>query len=307
MSSLLDLINKRKAAVSQVKTLKPNPGRNRYRILPSWRGPDQQFWMDFGQHFIKDATGQVKAVYVCADKTFSKPCAVCDAIAHGIMASTDDLTKKRLEEARSTARVLLNVLHLDGPTPGQVQILEIAPTVFNGNKGVGGIISQFTDWPDMIDLEKGADVIIEKSGTGKDTRYGVSVVPGKPVDPSVMSQLHDLDKFVQQENDSGRNRALMSVSAISGVLPAPSAASIETPNPGIFTPVKSPAAAATSFTPSDDFEDIDAQQAAALVELETRSDTAKAAAVAATSSPPFDIAPEASSDPDLDDLLKDLG
>lgn len=303
MSSLLELINARKASVSRAKTLKPNPGRNRYRILPSWRGAEQQFWMDWGQHFVKGASGQVKAVYICTDKTFSTPCPVCDAIAHGILSSTDDVTKKRLEETKSTARVLLNVLHLDGSTPGTVQILEIAPTVFNGNKGVGGIISLFQDWPNLLDIAGGAEVIIEKSGTGKETRYGVSAVPGKAVDAAVLKQLHDLDKFVQQENEQNKMRALTSVSAISGLLPPPSyGATPATPNPGMFAPA-TPAAAATAFT-TDDFVDLDADQAAALDALDAADvavvESAPAAVVAAPASPVSE------SEAELDSLLKDL-
>src|SRR4051794_21809806 len=111
--ALMKLIADRKASVSRIKTIKPNPGRNRYRILPGWRkNGDPTFYHDFGQHFIKNAAGEVKAVFICSDKTFGRPCAVCDSIGEGIRASVSDQQKKMLEDSRANARVLLNVLHL---------------------------------------------------------------------------------------------------------------------------------------------------------------------------------------------------
>jgi hypothetical protein len=222
--ALLKLLAERQAASSRARTIKPESGRNRYRILPSPKGADAAFWADFGQHFIKDATGAVKAVYICTTKTFGRPCQICQSIEAASMNTTDDLTLKRLSEAQATPRVLLNVLHLDGPRPTEPQVLEIAPTVFNGRNGVGGIVSLFKEWPNLIDLEKGTDIIIEKSGSGRDTSYGVQVAGGsKPVNPEVMKKVMDLDVFVAQENEQAKQRALTSVAAITGYLPPPAA------------------------------------------------------------------------------------
>jgi hypothetical protein len=216
--ALLKMIADRKAAVSRIKTTKPNPGRNRFRLLPGWRkNGDPTFFHDFGQHFIKNAVGEVKAVFICTDKTFGQDCQVCAEVAKGILASTTDQQKRMLEEARANGRVLVNALHLDGPNPNEPVILELAPSAFNGKKGVGGIISLFTDWPDLLDLQKGADVIVERSGTGKETAYGISAVPGKPVDPKVLERLHDLDKFIANEmSEASKRRALTQVATLSG-------------------------------------------------------------------------------------------
>lgn len=295
--SLLDLIAKRKASVSRVKTLKPNPGRNRYRILPSWRGAEQQFWMDFGQHFIKDATGQITAVYVCAAKTFGGKCEVCDAVNQGIAMSPDDLTKRRLEEAKSNARVLLNVLHLDGPTPNVVQVLEVAPTVFNGNRGVGGIISLFADWPNMLDVAGGAEIVIDKSGTGKETRYGVSAIPGKAVDPKVLEGLHDLDAFVQSESEQSAARALSSVSAISGIASSVGAA----PRLGA-----NPAAAAASFSLDDSLDDAQ-MDALRTVEGAPAKEVVAPAVAPVAAAPAAPATKATTADSELESLLADLG
>ncbi|CAG9229099.1 hypothetical protein [Burkholderia vietnamiensis] len=223
-TALMELLQKRKAETGGQKTIKPKAGRNRYRILPGWRGNgDPLFYHDFGQHFIKDAAGQVKAVYICTDRTFGRPCEVCDAVAQAIAMTTDDVTKKRIEESKASGRVLLNVLELEGGNPTVPQILEVPPTVFNGNKGVGGIISLFDEWPNLLDPNTGCDIIIEKSGAGKDTRYGVQVAGGsKPVPAEALTKLNNLDDFVKQESEAAAQRALTQVRAIAG-LPAPAA------------------------------------------------------------------------------------
>jgi hypothetical protein len=148
---------------------------------------------------------------------------VCAAVNNGIINSVDDLTKKRLMDAQSSSRVLLNVLHIDGPTPEEPQILEVAPSVFNGAKGVGGIISLFDEWPDLLHPLRGNDIIIEKSGTGMETRYGVQVAgASKPVPLACLPKIANLDKFVAAEQEEAFRKALTSVSSITGLLPPPS-------------------------------------------------------------------------------------
>jgi hypothetical protein len=219
--TLMELLAKRKAQTGGQKTIKPKAGRNRYRVLPGWRkNGDPLFYHDFGQHFVKDAAGAVKAVYICTDKTFGRPCDLCDGVAQAIQMSTDDLMKKRMEDMKSSGRVLLNVLEIDGTSPGVPQILEVAPSVFNGKKGVGGIIAIFDEWPNMLDPATGNDIIIEKSGAGLDTTYAVQVAgSSKPVPPDALTKLVDLDAYVQQESEQAAQRALASLRSVAG-LPA---------------------------------------------------------------------------------------
>jgi len=318
--ALLALIAQRKAAVSRQKTIKPKDGRNRYRILPGWKANlgDPRFYMDFGQHFVKDALGAIKAVYICVDKTFGKPCQVCDTIAHGIMNTHDDATKKRLEEAKSSARVLLNVLEIDGPTPTVPQILEVAPSVFNGKKGVGGIIGLFAEWPTMLDPNTGHDIIIEKTGSGKnDTTYSVQIAgSSKPVPAEALTKLHDLDKFVQVESEEAMRRALTSVQAISGLLAAPGGLGTggdrpATPAPALpFNPTPSviaPPPSVTAAAPAVPTPAVVVAPAApaAVVQAAAAPVSVPNPAPAANAAP---AAPAPSTgDQELDKLLADLG
>lgn len=308
-SALLDLINKRKQAASRQKTAKVPAGRSRWRILPGWKENDPRFFMDFGQHFVKDAANQIKAVYICTDKTFGRPCGVCNAVAEGIRNSTDDVTKKRLEDARSGARVLMNAIQVDGPNPNEVQILEVPPSVLMGKKGVGGILSLFTEWPTLLDPATGHDIIIEKAGTGKnDTTYSVQIAGGsKPVNPDLLKKLHDLDKFVEVESAEAYARALSSVQAISGLLAAP-VPGADTPKTAMLPSLAPAAAPAAPIMPAP--ASTAAPAAVPVMPTPTAPVAPAAAPVVAAAPAPAPAAPAAAAstgDPELDALLRDLG
>jgi hypothetical protein len=172
------------------------------------------------------------------DKIFGRPCQICDEISRGIVASQDDVTKKRLEDAKAAGRVLVNAVRLDGPGGHKVVVLELAPSAFNGKKGVGGVLSLFQDWPNLLDWDLGNDIIIERAGQGKDTTYGISAVPPsvKLDKASLIGQLTDLDAYVQREENAGAQRALAAVGAISGLLPAPTRPALTQAAAAAFAP-----------------------------------------------------------------------
>lgn len=223
MSSLLDLLKAKKQSIdasNRKKTAKPPLNTSRWRILPSWRGEGQQFWHDFGQHFVKDASGKMMAIYMCSDKTYGRPCAVCDAIHTGIKSSSDDFTAKLLKDAGSSGRILVNALQLDGPTPTEVQILELAPSAFNA------IISIAQEWEEagesIFDPVKGKDILITRTGAGLLTKYTVQVAAkALPLPDGVLTRLNDLDTYVAQESSEQQLRALNSVRSVAGLLEGP--------------------------------------------------------------------------------------
>lgn len=259
------------AKKSRQNTLKPQPGTHTYRIMPSWRGGDEkQFWHDFAAHFIKTPESGTKpaAVYVCSDKTFGKPCEVCEAAKKLMAVSTNDDMTKQLKEALSAQRYLLNVLHLTGTEPEKVQIMEVGTGVF---EAICGLIGEYGD---ITDLNEGTDIKITRTGTGLDTKY--TVIPAaksKPVPAKLMASVPNLDEFVAQENPAGETKALTAVGAIAGLLPSDTA-----------SPAKRgghPALAALSADVDD-------------AEYETVKPTPRAAASAAAAS--------AQDDSDLDEL-----
>lgn len=313
MSSLLDLLKSKKqdlAAGNRRKTIKPADGTGRYKILRSWRGEDQQFYQDFGQHFIKDSTGKILAIYVCVEKTHGKPCAVCDAIRHGTKNASDDFTMKLLKEAGSSGRILTNALHLDGPNPGEVQILEWAPTAFKQ------FVDIATEWEEagesVFGSEKtsGKDILISRTGTGLLTKYAVQVAAkSQPLPAGILSKLHDLDEYVNQESSEQQMRALNSVRSVVGLLPAPTSYSgapgtvgFEEEDPYAAAPAPRARVAAPAPEP---FEDVEVKVAPRPVAAKPAPAAAKPAAV--KPAPVEAPAAETTGDSELDDLLAGLG
>jgi len=210
------------AKKSRQNTLKPQPGKHTYRVLPSWRGGEEkQFWHDFAMHFIKtpESAGKPAAVYICSDKTFGKPCEICEAAKKLMAVSTSDDTTKQLKEALSAQRYLLNVLHITGTEPEKVQIMEVGQGVF---EQVCGLIGEYGD---ITDLNEGTDLIITRTGSGLETKYTVMpAAKSKPVSKAAVANLPNLDEFVAQENPAGETKALTAVGAIVGLLPSDTAA-----------------------------------------------------------------------------------
>lgn len=318
--SLLDLLKAKKqslAAGKKGKTIKPQNGRGLYRVLPSWRGAGQQFWHDFGQHFIKDSAGNIMAIYVDTEKTFGRPSELNALIGQAIKSTTDDATMNLLKEARSSGSVLLNVLHVDGDKPNEVQILEIRPSVF---EQIVNIAQEYEEAGESIfDVTAGRELIINREGTGLKTKYSVQVAAKNKgsVPADVLKNLHDLDAYVQQENAEGQFRALNAIKSIAGLLPAPTAggasgiptagrlpapaagaAAIEEDDPYAVAPP--PGKGATPSVAEDSpFEDVpEPTPAPAPAAAKPKPTPAPAPAAAA--------ADETTGDPDLDALLAGL-
>jgi hypothetical protein len=229
MSSLKDLIkNKRQKLASAGKKerpAKPPQGKSRWRILPSWKKDgDETFFRDFGQHFIKGEDGNVKAVYTCDAVTNGEACDVCNAIQQAAEYAASDAEQKQIKDMRASKSMLFNAIHRDGENPDKVVILGVSANLASD---IMSVLEDFLDETeeDPLSLDKGTDVVIERTGSGFDTRYRAQVaLKSKPVDKAVLSQLHDLDAYVM-DNDEGRLRALSAVSAVTGVAALPSGGS----------------------------------------------------------------------------------
>lgn len=226
MSKLMELIKQKKQAIAandRVRTVKPPEGTSQWRILPRWDGDAEgEFWQDFGQHYIKDTKGQLKAIYVCTDKTFGRSCEVCEAIQHGIMTSTDDDVKKALEDARSNGRVLVNAIQIGGAEKPKVEILELSPTTLKQ------LLSIVEEWgiPEVLSLEEGRSVVIERTGKGLQTKYSIQISSKKiKLPPAVMKLATNLHEYVQQESVEQQRRALANLKQVAGLLGAPAATS----------------------------------------------------------------------------------
>lgn len=118
---------------------------------------------------------------------------------------------KTLTDAKSKNRYLVNAIQVDGENSDPV-ILELTPTTF---EKILDVMEEHG--AEMLDLESGVDIIIERKGKGLNTEY--SVVPAaksKPVNKSVMANLNDLDAYSAQEYEQGLNKAMQALGAVAG-------------------------------------------------------------------------------------------
>jgi hypothetical protein len=222
-SKLMGLMKQKKAALKQkAKTLKPNPGANRYVLLQGWRkGEEHVYFHEFGQHFIKDSAGVIQAVYPCMDATYGRPCPVCEGIGKAVRMTDagDEETLKQLDEAACGARkqkYLLNVLALDTTEAKTPQILEVGKSVF------GQIVEIVEEWASgVFDEEKPQIITINRDGKGLTTKYTVQISAKRSTMPDdVMGKLNNLDEYVLQENEENQKRALNAINNVAGLLPA---------------------------------------------------------------------------------------
>ncbi len=226
MASVMESIKKKKQEIAsktnRTKSAKPLPGKNRYRLLPTWRKEaDGPVFVEDGKHFIKDidpATGKekIQAVYNCDAIVNGTACDVCDALAAAAhSADIDDSTLNLLEEAKARGVILFNALHVTGPDP--LVPIVLALTMTTADQVFSMIIEYDDAGVDMLSLTAGIDLIIDKTGSGFETRYSVIAAPkSAPVDASVMKSINDLDAFVA-ETDEARVKALSAISVVSGV------------------------------------------------------------------------------------------
>ena len=282
MSKLLELIKAKKSEIAQAtgdykKTIKPADGTSRYRILPAWKKGSEQFWHDFGQHYIKK-DGKILAVMNCDNKTHGKNCAVCQAIEQGIHSSTDDEMIEALTAAKSKGRYLVNAVEV-ARNPSQVEILELPTTAFNAL--LEAVQTYEEDGVNILAVDGGKDILIKREGTGLKTKYTVTVSPkGTALADDIMDKVNDLDEYVGVPSSAVLNRALGAVQAVLG------RSSLA---PGEQELLPAPKKAASKFAVIDDDED-------EVIEAKPKA------------SKPSKPEPEASvEEDDLDEILKDLG
>lgn len=220
MATLKELMAAKKAQIAEssgkrTQTVKPGMGKTRFRILPSWRGvSDTQFYHDFGQHYIRTSSDAKPIVYVCVEKTFSRPCVICDGLRDGFSKVKDDASKKLIRDCFASNRILVNALEIDKDKSTPV-ILELSPTTFDK---VIDIIQENADEDNedfniVTDMDNGVDIIITRSGTGLSTEYGVqpALKGSSPVNKSVLANINNLDQFVAQEQELGLLKASSAV------------------------------------------------------------------------------------------------
>jgi hypothetical protein len=307
MSDLKALLAKRKAdrqakEAQNIRTVKLQDGKNRIRVLPGWRKDDPTYYHDFGVHWIK-APGESKpqAVYLCVDKTYGRPCPICETIGEGIRNTSDDAVIDALKQSNAAGRVLVNALVKSGAEPETPVVMELPSTVASAIEDT--LITYLEDDVNVLDLNEGHDFIIERTGKGIGTRYTVNVSPkASVVDKKVLTSLTNLDQYVAQEQEAKLAKALNAVGSAAGISVASS--HLLTGTGGSTAAIEPPVAARAPVTPvaddapfeaEDEFDDIPIAGAGTAPEPAPAKAAPKAAPAAAVED-----------DDDMDALLAEL-
>jgi hypothetical protein len=221
-NKLMELMKAKKQSLKQKeKTIKPQPGGNRYVVLPGWRKGEEYVWYhDFGQHFVKNSAGDIQMVYPCNDKTYGTSCSICEGLSAAARMTTDDDILKVLGDAKAAQTYLLNVLALDSDDDTTPQVLEIKKSAFSQ------IVDIIEEWGmTVFDDETPQIITINRDGKALNTKYTVQISPKKHTLPKgVMSKLRNLDEFVSQENEENQRKALTAINNVAGLLPKPPSA-----------------------------------------------------------------------------------
>lgn len=281
MSTLLDRI-KSKQKVLESKRAKdfavnPPPGNSRWRILPHWTGDlDELPAHDYGQHFIKDlTTGEIRAVVVCAAKTHGEPCAVCDQITKmksEALAVGNESQAEAIWESRSAQKHLVNAVRWEkGKDYGDGEVVQLALPVTAFEQLLSVVENYYMEGEDNIfDPNTGRDIIIVRSGTGRNTSYTVMAAPApSKVDESIVAKAVDLEEYVNQITEEKTRAALIALNpgAIAGgttpalpsaVTAAPAVAAVPAAAVPTAAPATAPAPAAEPTAPvADALGDVD--------------------------------------------------
>ena len=221
--SLLDALKAKQVDLESKKSrdfaIVPPTGNSRWRIMPSFDGDLEKLPVaDFGQHFIKDtSTKETLAVVACAAKTYGTQCDICDQILTvkaELLASGREAEAEIVAEAKAAQKHIVNAAawtkNTDGTpggTLGDVKQLALPMTAFEQFMLI--VESYLGEGINIFDLATGFDIIITRSGTGRNTKYTVQAAPVSSVaPPELLTKAVDLDAFVNQITEEKRAKAL---------------------------------------------------------------------------------------------------
>lgn len=170
--------------------IKLKEGRNKLRIIPGVGDMEDFFWQQASRHYIPDT----KQSFFCPDFTIDEPCPICE-FRQEMYNAGDNASKELAQSLKATRRYWMNVIDRNAKDKG--------PQIFTpGIKIAGPIIGFLTDpeYGDLIfDEEKGLDIVVKRSGTGRyDTTY--DVVPTRTITP-LSDDEDQIDEWIEAAID----------------------------------------------------------------------------------------------------------
>lgn len=218
------------------RPVRPTPGQSRWRILPPWKKGSDTIFRVFGQHFIKSVEGKVIGAFVCPSASAEEPgsvsCVHCDEVSALTRLTKDDDALQALREFRAGENYLFNAVRMDGDEKDKVVLFSLpgslATNYFNT------LASYLREGVNILDPKTGRDIIINRSGSGKNTKYSMTVAPKESEVPnSVLENMIDLDAYIAKEATRGKSNISKFEPALASV-----ARSVGLPTPEVTKAIK---------------------------------------------------------------------
>lgn len=171
--------------------MKLKVGRNIIRVLPPPVGQRKPY-RTVHQHFIE--IGPVSQSVICARLEAKKPCAVCQKVDE-LRKSQAKIDQDMASSLFARRRVFANVIDRAEPEKGP-KVLAFGKTI---HEQLVALRSDEISGADYVHPLKGYDVVIERTGTGKnDTKYKVTLARKE-------SALGATEALMQEWIDTQRN------------------------------------------------------------------------------------------------------
>ena len=184
------------------KFWKLKPGRHKFRLIADWPNSRGVYFRDIATHYN---VGPEKAAVVCTKMTSSlavksdRHCWLCDKVVE-LMGSDRPADQKMGEAMRANTRYIMNVYVRPTATEGGgLKIAQFPKTVHDA---IYELVMYPEDHGEITDLAEGHDIIIEREGSGLETRY--STTPATKATPlhttekeinAILEAAVDLNKF----------------------------------------------------------------------------------------------------------------
>ncbi|MCR9222905.1 MAG: hypothetical protein NXH70_02450 [Hyphomonas sp.] len=232
MAGLRDRIAQKRQAIADKsagyeRAFKWPVGKSYFRLLPGKVEADE-FFEEIGVHWIKQ-NGKVVASVGDREICFGEPCPIREGIeavmSHAREIGDDDMLKAA-KDMMAKPRFFANGVIIKSPAEfekDKPELLEFSEKTWDQ------ILSQMEDM--IEDLDEGADLmkegpfamdggtifVLEKTGTGLDTRYNVFTSAKKaPAKPDALEAAVDLGAYKRSQFDEKGRKALAALGAMIG-------------------------------------------------------------------------------------------
>ncbi len=282
MAGLRDRIAAKRQAIADKsagneRSFKWPVGKTYFRLLPGTNDAEE-FFEEIGIHWIKDAKGKLITAVGDREICFGEPCPIREAIQRFISYAQDegdDDSVKRGKDMLAKSRFYANGQIIKAPGDYEKDkpvLLEFSVTAWDS------LLSQLEDL--LEDLSEDADItkegpfsltkgmvfVVERTGTGMETRYNI-YASGKvaPAASNALEGAVDLQAFKRSQFDERGRKALAALGGMIG----------EDLTDTIGASLTSPAETKTLAAPVEEIEDETVEEA----EFETVEETVEEAEV----------------------------